>query len=79
MKFYKPNFWDQKNISFFSIFLLPISLIIIVLNFLKKFFIKKNKINLPIICIGNIYLGGTGKTPLTLEIFSMLINLLTEI
>tara|TARA_B100000579_G_scaffold437570_1_gene467479 strand:- start:920 stop:1849 length:930 start_codon:yes stop_codon:yes gene_type:complete len=75
MKFYKPNFWDQKNISFFSIFLLPISLIIIVLNFLKKFFIKKNKINLPIICIGNIYLGGTGKTPLTLEIFSMLENL----
>ena len=26
---------------------------------------------MPIICVGNIYLGGTGKTPLVLEIFKI--------
>ena len=75
MKFYKPNFWDKKNISFFSILLLPLSFLIIILNSFRKFFIKKNKISLPVICVGNVYLGGTGKTPLTLEIFNILKSL----
>jgi len=75
MKFYKPNLWDKKNISFFSILLLPLSFLIIILNSFRKFFIKKNKISLPVICVGNVYLGGTGKTPLTLEIFNILKSL----
>ena len=75
MKFYKPNFWDKKNVSFFLILLLPVSFLIIALNSFKKFFVKKNKTSLPVICVGNIYLGGTGKTPLTIEIFDILKNL----
>ena len=41
MKFLKPKFWDKKQISFFSILLLPIALLIKLLNFLNRFFHQK--------------------------------------
>jgi len=75
MIFFKPNFWDKNKISLFSIVLYPIVLIIKFFNFLKKFFIKTQRFTIPIICVGNIYLGGTGKTPFCIELFSILKNL----
>ena len=75
MNFFKPNFWDRNEISFFSILLFPITLILKLLIFLKNTFTKINKFQIPIICVGNIYLGGTGKTPMCIEIFSILKNL----
>jgi len=72
----KPNFWDKKDITFWSIFLFPISLAIQSLFFIKKVTTKKNYFSKKtIICIGNIYLGGTGKTPLAIEISLILKNL----
>ena len=75
MNFFKPKFWDKNKISFFSILLLPIAFVLQLLIFLKKSLIKANKVSIPIICVGNIYLGGTGKTPLSIEIFLILKNL----
>ena len=75
MNFFKPKFWDKNTISFLSILLFPVSLIIKLLFFLKIKTLKNKKFNIPIICVGNIYLGGTGKTPLCIEIFSILKNL----
>ena len=75
MKFLKPKFWDKKQISFFSILLSPIALFIKLFNFFKPFFAKKYHCSIPVICVGNIYLGGTGKTPLCIELFSILKNL----
>jgi len=75
MNFFKPKFWDKNQISFFSILLFPITLIIKFLFFLKISLTKTHKCSIPTICIGNIYLGGTGKTPLSIEIFSILKNL----
>ena len=75
MSFFKPKFWDKNQISFFPVLLFPISLLIKVLNFFKRFFTKIHQCSIPIICVGNIYLGGTGKTPLCIEIFSILKNL----
>jgi len=75
MNFFKPKFWDKTEISLFSLFLYPITLIIKLLTFLKPFLTKKNQCSIPVICIGNIYLGGTGKTPLSIEIYSILKNL----
>ena len=65
MKFYKPKFWDKRgHISFFSILLLPLSIIAIIKNYYESEKVKKNFYNLKSICVGNIYIGGTGKTPL---------------
>ena len=72
MNFFKPKFWDKNRISFFSILLLPFSSLVRFFNFLKGSFTKTHKFSIPIICVGNIYLGGTGKTPLSIEIFSIL-------
>ena len=65
MKFYKPKFWDKRdNMSLFSIILMPLSLIAIIKNYYENSKIKKNFYDLKTICVGNIYIGGTGKTPL---------------
>ena len=75
MNFFKPKFWDKNQISFFSVLLFPISLLIKALSLFKRSITKTYKCSIPIICVGNIYLGGTGKTPLCIEIFSILKNL----
>jgi len=69
MKFYKPKFWDRRDrISLFSILLLPFSLIAIIKNYYENNKIKKNFYDLKTICVGNIYIGGTGKTPLVMNL-----------
>ncbi len=65
MKIYKPFFWNKPN-SFISLILLPITYLVQIFIFLKKRIHKEKKFNIPIICVGNIYIGGTGKTPLSL-------------
>jgi len=75
MNFLKPNFWNKNKISIISIFLFPISILIQILFSLKKILKKKYTCSIPIICVGNIYLGGTGKTPLCIEMFLILSEL----
>ena len=72
IKLLKPEFWSGSYINFYSLILLPISIFIQVLIFIKCKFTKKNRFSIPIICIGNIYIGGTGKTPTTLKIYQIL-------
>ena len=71
MKIFKPKFWHKKN-SLISFFLLPISLIFQFLIILKKNLKKRKKFSIPVICVGNIYVGGTGKTPLCIELAEVL-------
>jgi tetraacyldisaccharide 4'-kinase len=75
MNFFKPKFWDKTEFSLFSLFLYPITLIIKLLTLFRPLLAKKNQCSIPVICVGNIYLGGTGKTPLSIEIYSILKNL----
>ena len=73
MKIFKPKFWYKKN-SLISFLLVPLSTFLQFLIVVKKNLIKKEKFSIPIICIGNIYVGGTGKTPLCIEIAEGLIK-----
>ena len=75
MNFLKPKFWDKNHISFYSILLLPLSWLILLINKLRSLLIKRNKFSIPVICVGNIYLGGTGKTPISIEIKKILDSL----
>ncbi len=72
MKLKKPKFWDYKKPNFISYLLFPLTIPIIINNlFLKLITVKKNK-KIKSICVGNIYLGGTGKTPTTIRLYEIL-------
>jgi tetraacyldisaccharide 4'-kinase len=76
MIFRKPYFWDYKKPNFLSYILLPLTFPLIINNFLLKYK-KKDTPNHKTkkICIGNIYVGGTGKTPLVIKIYQILNDL----
>ena len=76
MKLKKPRFWDYKKPNFISYLLLLFTFPLIINNLFLK--LKKNNTNnskIKKICIGNIYLGGTAKTPLTIKIYQILNSL----
>ena len=71
MNLKKPKFWDFKKPSTLAYLLLPISYLFKLIRLFKlESKIKKSKIKT--ICVGNIYLGGTGKTSLSIKINEIL-------
>jgi tetraacyldisaccharide 4'-kinase len=78
------KFWYQKKLNLLGLVLLPTSWAykaIVVLKY--KYYQLKNKIlntkksllnHIPVIVIGNITVGGTGKTPLTIKLAQDLIH-----
>ena len=72
MNLKKPKFWDYRKPNFIAYLLSPITLLITANNFLLKIYPKKKFNEIKTICVGNIYLGGTGKTPTTLKLFELL-------
>ena len=72
MKLKKPKFWDLKQISLWALLLTPFAFLFQLVLLLEIFFKKPKNFSVPVICVGNIYLGGTGKTPLTLELFKII-------
>ena len=71
MKITKPSYLNDKNIV--SFLLTPLSIFTILINFCKSFLFKK-KYKIKTICVGNIYVGGTGKTSLCIQINKILKN-----
>jgi tetraacyldisaccharide 4'-kinase len=71
MKLKKPKFWDYKKPNIYSYLLLPFS---ITLGFISKIKSKPKftNSNIKTICVGNIYVGGTGKTSLAIKIKEIL-------
>ena len=70
MRFKKPIFWNSKIFSHY--FFYPFSIITLVINSFKSLVITPNRYTLPTICVGNIFIGGTGKTPLSIYIYNLL-------
>ncbi len=71
MKLKKPKFWDLKEPNLISYLLLPLTLP----YFIKSRLFNNNKKEndkTKKICVGNIYIGGTGKTPLSILISEIL-------
>tara|TARA_B100000989_G_scaffold177818_1_gene133502 strand:+ start:14 stop:373 length:360 start_codon:yes stop_codon:yes gene_type:complete len=64
MKFLKPKFWDKHKLTFQSVILYPFTFIVDLKELFDQIIIPKKYSEIKTICVGNIYLGGTGKTPL---------------
>ncbi len=73
MPFKTPSFW-YKSANWQALLLSPLSALYAVGHKLNVSFQKPYKSNVPVICIGNIVMGGSGKTPTVLA----LLDLITE-
>ena len=72
MIFKKPNFWDKNKPNIISYLLIPLTLPLHISNFFLNKFKKNPSKEIYSICVGNIYVGGTGKTPSTIKLFQIL-------
>jgi len=68
--------WYNKNIFFLflSILLLPFSFLYLLVFYIKQTLTIEKQFNTPIICFGNINVGGTGKTSTLLSLLPELIK-----
>ena len=72
MIFKKPVFWDKNKPSIISFLLMPLTLPLHINNFFLNQFKNTPSKKIYSICVGNIYVGGTGKTPTTIKLFKIL-------
>ena len=72
MNLKKPKFWDYKKPNIYSYILFPLSIFVQIIYFLKTKLNKQKKFDIKTVCVGNIYIGGTGKTSLSLKINEIL-------
>ena len=65
-----PRFWKDKNLI--STLLLPLGWIYSGLTAARLKFKKSGKVKIPVICLGNITAGGSGKTPTAVTLAKLL-------
>ena len=75
--FITPEFWYKDNIiSKVKIILLyPFSILWVLIDEFKRYFSKSYKSKLKVVCIGNLTVGGTGKTPFSIYTYKLLKSL----
>ena len=71
MNLKKPKFWDFKKPNLIAYILLPFAFLLQNLNNILR---RNNpyKFKIKTVCVGNIYIGGTGKTSLSIQLNKIL-------
>ncbi len=67
-----PNFWYKRKDSFFSVLLYPASILFRIISRIYILINKTENSPIPVICIGNLVVGGAGKTPVAMKIANIL-------
>ena len=67
-----PAFWDNKGLI--STLLLPLSGLWLGVSALRSALARKSEASLPVICVGNLSAGGTGKTPVVAYLYDWCVN-----
>ena len=68
----KPKFWDFKKPNFFAYLLYPFTIFVGINNIISSLLPKKKFTEIKTLCVGNLYIGGTGKTPTSLFLYNLL-------
>ena len=68
----KPKFWDFKKTNFFAYLLYPFTIFVEINNIISSLIPKKKFTEIKTLCVGNLYVGGTGKTPTSLLLYNLL-------
>ena len=68
----KPKFWDFKKPNFFTYLLYPFTIFVEINNIISSLIPKKKFTEIKTLCVGNLYVGGTGKTPTSLFLYNLL-------
>jgi tetraacyldisaccharide 4'-kinase len=63
----------NKIFKFIRIIFIPLIPVYLFIYYIKRFISKSEKFNIPVICVGNITTGGTGKTPAVIELAKLLL------
>ena len=74
MKIKKPKFWGLNKPNIFSILLFPFTIFIRLNNYILKTKKLSKSDRVKSLCVGNIYVGGTGKTPTVIKLYELLHN-----
>ena len=71
MSLKKPKFWDYKKPNLYAYLLLPIAFLINIFTYIVSK-TETIKFKIETICVGNFYIGGTGKTSLSIKLNKIL-------
>ena len=75
--FRTPQFWYKKNFKskVQIIFFYPFSILWVLIDAFKSYFSETYTSKIKVICVGNLTVGGTGKTPFSIYTYKLLKNL----